>query len=146
MRERLINWGRWCRERGAKGHCASIENRYRAPRGAEIDWETATPPAASIFVDVLDAERIEDLVLAMFLQKHHTHYAVALRLNYARRWDHRAIAKKLHCRLGEVQDLLMFAQITLQRMNNLHTEVRISNPEIHHNLNQFPKGFLPMAA
>lgn len=55
LNERLENWGRWARDRQRFSHCASIEHRYRSPQ----HWN---PPQPTVFVDVLDAGFIHDLI------------------------------------------------------------------------------------
>src|SRR5882762_3259924 len=39
IHEFLQHWGRWLRTRPAKGHCASIEHRYRSPQC----WDERNP-------------------------------------------------------------------------------------------------------
>lgn len=41
----LRNWGRWVRDRTPKGHCRSIEHRFRHPRWRQEQLDEAPPPA-----------------------------------------------------------------------------------------------------
>jgi hypothetical protein len=67
---RLKNWGRWCRSRPHYAHVFSIEGRYRAPRGAELEWETATPPPSPLGrPDDPDGLALE-LVIRLMPRKH----------------------------------------------------------------------------
>lgn len=89
---RLVNWGRWCRSRKHVGKVDSLEGRYRAPRGAEFEWETATPPPTPLASpDDLDGLAIE-LVWRMIPEKHRK----ALRLFYVFRADAKFCCQRLH--------------------------------------------------
>jgi len=55
----LRNWARWVRERRMRGHCRSFEHRYRSPRGAEVEWETAPPLVPLPAPDALAAIQVE---------------------------------------------------------------------------------------
>lgn len=47
--ERLLdNWGRWCRDLPSRGHCESIESRYRSP---QTWYEPGAPQAPASPVD-----------------------------------------------------------------------------------------------
>lgn len=60
LEARLRNWGRHFRNRFHKGHCYSLEGRYRSPQEWG-DWENGLPlPSPMPSVDVLDACLIED--------------------------------------------------------------------------------------
>lgn len=60
LEARLKNWGRHFRNRFHKGHCYSVEGRYRSPQEWG-DWENGLPlPSPMPAVDVLDACLIED--------------------------------------------------------------------------------------
>ena len=46
----LENWGRWCFEKAAQGHCMSIEHRWRSPQ----QWyDLGEPKAPSLPIDPL---------------------------------------------------------------------------------------------
>lgn len=42
LERQLENWGRWCRELPSRGHCESIESRYRSPQ----HWHDLGAPQA----------------------------------------------------------------------------------------------------
>ena len=53
--ERLENWARWSRDRWRRGHCRSIEFRYKSP-------DVFEPPEARVVFDSLAAEAMHSHV------------------------------------------------------------------------------------
>jgi len=80
--ERCDNWGDVVRWRRLPGHAVSVEGWFRAPRGAEVDWETLAPPRNRPKFDLHDAQRVEDGVCTLPLYPH-----ALLRLWHVHRWD-----------------------------------------------------------
>jgi hypothetical protein len=89
---RLENWGRWCRSRPHQGQAMSLEGRYRAPVGSEVEWETAikrpTPMPRPNDLDGLAVELIWRLIPLK--------YRKALKLVYVYRCDGRFCCHRLH--------------------------------------------------
>lgn len=52
IHDRLVNWGKWARNKPQYGHCLSIEHRYRSP---QCWW----PEEPRNEIDLLDALRVE---------------------------------------------------------------------------------------
>lgn len=75
IERRLTEWARWLRSSPARGHCASLEHRYRSPQC----WDEINP---SNPISTLDAAEIEDIVVALpekykKLAKYHYVYRMA---------------------------------------------------------------------
>lgn len=113
IHERLTNWGRWARIHRHYGHCLSFEHRYRAPRGAEVEWETATPPPAPLLPpDTLDAMEIERRMHRLPRLRR-----VILKLRYVENLrDERDLSRRLHVPRHKLADHLYAAR---QKMHNL---------------------------
>lgn len=77
LEDALVNWGQWARDRHHKQHCASLESRYRPPRGVELEWETAAPPPPPFYIDILAAVALQKQISKLGFQ-----YAWALTFAY----------------------------------------------------------------
>jgi len=60
--EAMVNWVRWVRSSPQRGaSCKSLESRYRCPQV----WHAREP---SVFLDTLEAERVEGAVVSLPLR------------------------------------------------------------------------------
>jgi hypothetical protein len=48
----LENWGRWCHESKARGHCASIESHWKSP---QVWYEPGAPQSPPMPIDIVCA-------------------------------------------------------------------------------------------
>jgi hypothetical protein len=103
IQQRLINWGRWCREGMSYGHCASIEHRYQSPQC----WYP--PEAKPPILDIHDGRKVELAVRVLIVDQREL-----LRLHYAKRYNLQALRRRF--KNGNVQELLLFAQGSLKRV------------------------------
>ena len=127
LNERLENWGRWARDRRRFSHCASIEHRYRNPQYNH--WQ---PPQPSIFVDVLDAEAIHDLISAAVQAKRMTvGQSNALKYQFIEpgynRW--KAAAKCGVYTPKRLELLIHESKVLVCNLLELHTGVRYPTPD-----------------
>src|SRR3990167_5401149 len=125
IHERLSNWGRWARSHQHYGHCMSIEHQYRAPRGAEVEWETASPPPPPLpSQDLQDALAVER-VMRHLPRKNRD----ALRLRYVSGIrDERVLGRRLRVRFHLVAECLYRSR---QMVVNLTRSISAYNLPFH---------------
>lgn len=117
LHSRILNWARWCRESKPKGHCRSIEHRYRSPQWGHWD---STPPAIQGQIDLFDAHLLEDTVRLL-----HWRQRLIVRLTYIKRWQPGWICSKIGTNRKDYEESLYFALIALENELKLHTGKRI---------------------
>jgi hypothetical protein len=94
IHQKLQSWGRWCHKHRHAAHCYSLEGAYRAPRGAEIEWETAIPPPSpQPRPDDLEGLAVE---LIWRLIPHSLGHRTALKLVYVWGCDTKSCCRQLH--------------------------------------------------
>lgn len=98
IHEKLQNWGRWCNSRGLhQQKVYSLEGNYRAPRGAEMEWESATPPPAPMGKPD-DLEALELNLIYRLIPQEPFNYRKGLKLVYVERIPVRLCMRWLHIR------------------------------------------------
>lgn len=113
LRLRLENWRRWCLQNpAARGHCYSIEHRYRSPQWGH--WDT-TPPAIQGQIDALDAGRIEDAVRCL-----HSKQRLLVRRAWVKRWKPDWICKALRIPMKDYEETHYFSLIALNALLKTH--------------------------
>ena len=103
IRQRLINWGRWCREGQRYGHCASIEHNYRSPQC----WNEPEPKPDPI--NIHDGQAVEWAVRVL-----HVEQRTILRLRYVRRYNWQALQRRF--KFEDAEKLVMLAEISVKRV------------------------------
>lgn len=76
LKRRLVEWGRWARDRQTRHHCNSLEHRYRSPQEWG-DWENGTPNAIPSPIDSLAAIEVQKAIAKIGFQ-----FAWALTFRY----------------------------------------------------------------
>lgn len=129
---RVRNWARWCKERErSKGHCLSIEHRYRSPQ--RDHWPDDAPPAIQGNVDLLDAYYMEDLMRLL-----HWRQRLIIRLKYVKAWKDGWIIAKLHINQRDFADAHYFSLIAL----NSYTKTHKRTSTVHGNNSGFEPSLL----
>lgn len=109
LNDLLENWGRWCRSAlHGRGHCRSIEHRYR-PEQVQSEGVCASPP------DERSALEIERIVVRLPVKQRDL-----LRYHFARRASVNSIRRKLGIHQGQYEFELSRAATMVK--NNLDSE------------------------
>lgn len=115
---KLENWGRWCRSRPHLGHVASLEGRYRAPRGAEAEWETATPPPSPL-PPPNDPDALAIELIWRFIPKRQR---FALRMVHVFRAEQAESAKRSHVNYKEWPEFIYLARCSVINLLTRHNK------------------------
>ena len=133
--KRLENWGRYYRPYFNYQTCGSLEGAYRAPFRQWLQLHEIPTPES---MDVLDAQEIERAWQAMSSNKHKQ----ALKYHFIYSSAPHVIARKAHCRVWQVEELLGNAIGAISFRLNLLTNT-ISRSMIDHNLKPGNRDFCP---
>lgn len=133
--KRLENWGRYYRPHYQYQTCGSLEGAYRAPWR---QWVPLCDIPMREAMDVLDAQEIEKAWQAMSSRKHKE----ALKYHFVYSSAPHVIARKAHCRVWQVQELIGNAISAIQFRLNLLT-IPNGITSIDHNLKPGNRDFCP---
>lgn len=118
IEQRLINWARYWRVGLHKRVTPSLEGRYRAPRGAEIDWETEPAAMAPLpSPDAADAILVESAWVSL----PNPAYKAFLRFHYCQRRSTWYIKRKL--RIFDYDGAMLLAHAAIMRSIDNKTSV-----------------------
>lgn len=122
LKARIENWARYVRQSETnKGHCYSIEHRYRSPQWGH--WDSA-PPEIRGEIDILDAHTIEDALKQLDGKQRRL-----VKLHYVYRFNEKRVAHKLRIQQTEFDELhdscLEGLEVAIKRLENSHDRKKL---------------------